>query len=124
MGNALNWFEIPALDADRARAFYQKVLGHDLGEMPGPPGYKMYTFPADYTKGEVAGAVMQGDGYVPRTDGSLIYLNAQPDLAGPLSRVADAGGTVTMEKTSIGENGFVAMIEDTEGNKVGLHSNA
>jgi uncharacterized protein len=27
-------------------------------------------------------------------------------------------------KTSIGENGFFAYIEDTEGNKVGLHSMA
>ena len=53
----------------------------------------------------------------------MIYLNANPDLSDALSRVEQAGGKVTMPKTGIGENGFMAFFIDTEGNRMGMHSN-
>jgi hypothetical protein len=39
-----------------------------------------------------------------------------------LARVEAAGGKIAMPKTSIGPNGFMAFIIDTEGNQVGIHS--
>jgi predicted enzyme related to lactoylglutathione lyase len=123
MANALNWFEIPALDADRARKFYETVLDtkmKELPEMPGYTGYKMYAFP--WTDTDLGGSVMQGEGYVPSTEGVVIYLNAGKSLSACVSRVTGAGGKVLQEKVPIGENGFIAFITDTEGNKVGLHS--
>ena len=51
-----------------------------------------------------------------------MYLNGGEDLSTVLDKVEGAGGKVMQPKTDIGENGFIAFIEDTEGNKVGLHS--
>jgi predicted enzyme related to lactoylglutathione lyase len=54
--------------------------------------------------------------------GSLVYLNAGESLASCINRVEKAGGKVIQASIPIGENGFIAMITDTEGNKVGLHA--
>ena len=63
-----------------------------------------------------------GNGNKPSAEGALVYLNGGEDLAVPLSRVEQAGGKVLMPKTSIGENGFMAIFTDTEGNRVAFHS--
>lgn len=123
MANALNWFEIAASDASRARTFYETVLDGKLDDgTPGPPGYTMYMFPADYAKGEVAGAILQGEGYSPGAGGSTLYLNANGILDDALGRVEGAGGKVLQGRTGIGENGFIGRIQDTEGNVLCLHS--
>lgn len=68
---------------------------------------------------------MQGEGYQPSSsEGVVVYLNGGDDLSVVMNRVAAAGGTVALEKTSIGENGFMGFFIDTEGNKIGLHSNS
>jgi hypothetical protein len=36
--------------------------------------------------------------------------------------VAESGGKVQKEKMSIGQYGFIALVSDTEGNMIGLHS--
>lgn len=118
--SALNWFEIPVNDIARAQAFYSTILGQELIPMEVSPGYPMAMFP---TASGTSGAIIQGDGYEPSSVGALIYLNAGPDLQPVLDRVAAAGGTALTEKTDIGENGFVAYFLDSEGNRVGLHSN-
>ncbi len=72
---------------------------------------------------EVGGALVEGEGYEPSESGSLVYLNGGPDLAGPLSRVEDAGGAVVVPKTKISDEiGYFAIIKDTEGNKIAFHS--
>lgn len=119
MKNALNWFEIPATDIERAAKFYGTIFDAQLEIGEAMPGFKMAQFPSEEG---VGGAVVQGEGYAPRADGTLVYLNGGEDLGIVLDRVASAGGQVVMPKTSIGENGFMAYFVDTEGNKVGLHS--
>jgi predicted enzyme related to lactoylglutathione lyase len=121
MANALNWFEIPASDIKRAGKFYGTILGADLTIAEMMPGYQMAMLPGE---DGVGGALLQGEGYTPSTEGSLVYLNGGEDLAVALGRVEGAGGKVLVPKTSIGENGFFAFILDSEGNKVGLHSMA
>ncbi len=120
MINALNWFEIPATDFDRARKFYETIMGEPITEMS-MPDHRYGMFPSDMEKG-VGGGLVQGAGYKPSADGSLVYLNGGDDLTGPLSRIEKAGGKIVMPKTSIGPNGFIAQFIDTEGNKVALHS--
>jgi predicted enzyme related to lactoylglutathione lyase len=56
-------------------------------------------------------------------EGVVLYLNGDPDLDNVLNKVEGAGGKVVMPKVSIGDNGFMAFFIDTEGNKMGLHSN-
>lgn len=119
MANALNWFEIAVSDMDRALKFYNTILGAEMTVMAPMPGFTMAMFPAE---DGVGGALMQGEGYIPGQQGTVVYLNGGDDLSTVLDKVEGAGGQVVMPKTGIGENGFMAYFADTEGNKVGLHS--
>ena len=124
MDNAISWFEIPATDLDRAQYFYEAVFGitmipMDLQEI------KMRMFPIDDPMTGVGGAVVDSGGFhkPSATDGPLIYLNGNPDVQLLLDRVPSAGGSVALPKTEITpEYGFMAVIIDTEGNRIGLHS--
>ena len=119
MANALNWFEIPVSDMDRALKFYNAIFGTEMSSMEPMPGFNMAMFPAE---DGVGGALLQGEGYVPSKEGAVVYLNGGEDLSTPLGKVEAAGGQVAVQKMGVGENGFIAYFIDTEGNKVGLHS--
>ena len=120
--NALNWFEIPAKDISRAKAFYENIFEIKMEEME-MSDMKYAMFPFDPTKGKIAGGLAQSPMHTPSSTGSIIYLNANPDLQKVLDRIEKAGGKITMPKTSIGQNGFMAFFTDTEGNTMALHSN-
>ncbi|MCB0649290.1 MAG: VOC family protein [Saprospiraceae bacterium] len=122
MKNALNWFEIPVKNFDKAKSFYEEILQTKMDTMTMENmGLTMAFFPADWTNG-VGGGLAAGPGYEPSDKGSIIYLNGGEDLSVPLSRIEKAGGKVVLPKTSIGENGFMAHFIDIEGNRVALHS--
>lgn len=121
MTNAINWFEIPVKDFDRAKAFYAALFSADIQEMP-HPSLRYGMLPSDMQNGGVGGGIVQGEGFEPSMKGTLVYLNGGDDLSIPLSKVERAGGKILMPKTSIGPNGFMAQFSDTEGNKVALHS--
>ena len=121
--NAINWFEIAVKDIARAKKFYETILEVELSEME-MMGMKMAMFPYDGTKGKVGGALVESQMHTPSAMGSVIYLNANPDLQLVLERIENAGGKVIMPKTLIDEQtGNMAFITDTEGNTIGLHSN-
>jgi predicted enzyme related to lactoylglutathione lyase len=124
LGNALNWFEIPAADFDRAKKFYETLLDYQMPEMQMGP-VKMGFFLYDMPGGKVGGAICKSDMHKPSETGSIIYLNCQPNLQAALDKVEAAGGKILQQKTKISpdqELGNIAFITDTEGNKVGLHS--
>lgn len=124
MNNAINWFEIPAQDIDRAKTFYETIFGFRMPDLDIGDGLKMALFPAE--SGTVGGALIQNQVfYKPsKTNGPLIYLNANPDLQQVLDKVEGAGGEVSIPKRIISdENGYMAIIIDTEGNRIALHSN-
>jgi predicted enzyme related to lactoylglutathione lyase len=119
MANAINWFELPAQDLDRARRFYETVLRISLRPEVFA-GMAMALFP--YAPGEgVGGALVKDARFRPSPDGAVVYLAATAGLDGCLARVEAAGGKVVMPRTDIGAPGFIAMVVDTEGNRVGLH---
>jgi predicted enzyme related to lactoylglutathione lyase len=121
--NAVSWFEIPVRDLTRARAFYTKVLGHALQDLPSPlPGVEMAAFPWEQNAVHAAGALVKGEGRVPRGDGVLVYFQCKEDLSVELGRVEANGGKILMPKVSIGPWGFIAHVLDSEGNRVGLAS--
>jgi uncharacterized protein len=120
MKNAINWFEIPVKDFDRAKKFYETLFGAPIQEMPNP-GMRYGMLPADMQAG-VGGGIVQGPGFEPSATGALVYLNGGDDLSIPLAKVEKAGGKIVMPKTSLGPNGFMAHLMDTEGNKIALHS--
>jgi predicted enzyme related to lactoylglutathione lyase len=120
--NALNWFEIPATDISRAKKFYEAIFEIIMQEME-MPNMKYAMFPVDAMKGKIGGGLAQSPMHNPGVTGSIVYLNANPDLQKVLDRIEKAGGKITMPKTSIGQNGFMAFFTDSEGNSIGLHSN-
>jgi predicted enzyme related to lactoylglutathione lyase len=120
MAHAINWFEIPAKNFDRAKGFYEAIMGIQM-TMPFPE-MKYAMFPADMQNGEIGGSLVEEKGYEPSQTGVLIYLNGGEDLSVPLSRVEAAGGKIIVPKTSIGANGFMAQFTDTEGNRIAFHS--
>ncbi|MEO6730369.1 MAG: VOC family protein [Ferruginibacter sp.] len=124
MNNAISWFEIPATDLDRAQKFYEAIFGINLIPMD-MPNIRMRMFPIDDPMNGVGGAVVDSGGFhkPSATDGTLVYLNGNPEVQQVLDKVTDAGGTIMVPKTEISpEYGFMAVILDTEGNRIGLHS--
>ncbi len=120
--NSLNWFEIPVTDFERARHFYQVVLSIHM-EVDQMMGMKMAYFPFSPGSGKANGALVQSDFHKPSMDGSVIYLNANPDMADVLVRIEQEGGQILMPKTHIsGDIGYMAFFRDSEGNRVALHS--
>lgn len=123
--NALNWFEIPVKNFERAKKFYETIFNYQMPESQMGPA-RMGFFLYDFQSGKVGGAIVEREGFhEPSDKGSLIYLNCEPDLQVILSRVVQAGGKILMEKTNIAPDqnlGFWGMITDSEGNRVALHS--
>ena len=120
MRHALNWFELFVTDIDRAAAFYETLLGTTLRrEVFG--GEPHAIFPASEDGGQTGALVVRAD-RKPSADGALVYLNCDGILDACLARVQQAGGSIVMPLTDIGPPGHVAVVSDTEGNAVGLHS--
>ena len=123
MTAAINWFEIPVANLERAQAFYERVLGRtlkreDMGDSA------MAIFP--YEEPGAGGCLVAGG---PRAaaagSGVRIYLDCMPSIDAALSRVAAAGGQIVTPKTALpGDMGSFAVLRDTEGNEVGLHATA
>ena len=118
----VGWFEIPVTDMDRAKDFYEAVFKveisvHDLG------GLIMGWFPFSEGQKGASGSLVKHEMYQPSdTHGPLIYFSCR-DVNGELGDVEEAGGTILKPKTEIGGgHGFMALIKDTEGNRIALHS--
>jgi uncharacterized protein len=118
--NPVNWFEIPTNDLGRAQVFYEHVLGVQLSLNEIGPA-KMAWFPMEKEGTGAAGTLMKAEGYTPSHSGTLVYFSVE-DIEGTLKKVNEKGGKTLMPKESIGEYGFIGLFEDSEGNRVGLHS--
>jgi uncharacterized protein len=125
MKNVINWFEIYTSDFDRAKKFYSDVFNCQLTDLPmgseNHPEMKYATFPGDSRGADVSGALVKMDAAKPGIGGTLIYF-VTDEINAELGRVESAGGKIMRSKQSIGEFGFIALVEDTEGNMIGLHS--
>ncbi len=121
--NALNWFDISVSDLARAKKFYETVFGIKMETMEMGP-LKMAGFPAEMGNGKVSGCLAKSEYHKPSGEGVLLYLNGNPNLQSVLDKVAEAGGKIMRPKTQISpEIGYMAVMIDTEGNAIGLHSN-
>lgn len=118
--SAILWFDIPTLDFDRALKFYNEILGEEV-RVQDYEGQKLGFFPMD-KEGEVGGdLVPPSKDHVPSKDGQRVYLNCTGKLDEVIGRVESAGGKIIAQKFEI-PDAFIAVIEDTEGNIVGLCS--
>jgi len=121
--NTLNWFEISVTDIVRAKKFYEFVFSVQLTDMEEMMGKKIAAFPAENGNGKASGGLVQGQMHKPSIDGTIVYLNANPDIQLIIDRIEAAGGKLLMPKTLVKpEIGYLADFIDSEGNKVGLHA--
>lgn len=123
MSHAINWFEIPVTDLDRAMTFYAAVTARKLQRMDfGVPGQEEAVFETS-DQSERTGSLVRSAQSRPSQQGSVLYLNIEDDLDACLTRVIAAGGSVAQGKTALPPGmGSFALIMDSEGNKVGLHA--
>lgn len=120
MPNPVNWFEIPVLDLERAKRFYEAVFGYQMSlQQMGP--LQMAWFPAEQGAPFATGSLVQAESYAPSHAGSCVYFSV-PSIEQALAQVIDNGGKVLSPKTPIGQFGFVAHFQDSEGNRVALHA--
>lgn len=118
--SSITWFQVPAADFARAVKFYNAVLNTELREET-MMDERMGIFP--YEEGGVSGAVTFAPYLKPGMDGNNVFLKVQGELEEALERVWNAGGKVLTGKTALGPDmGHFAVIRDTEGNRIGLHS--
>src|SRR6185436_12131018 len=124
MQNAISWFEIGTSDLSRATKFYETIFGVTLTPLD-LDNIKMRMFPLENMMTNVGGAIVDSGGFhkPSATDGPLVYLNGNPDVQNVLDKVEAAGGKIMVPKTEISaEYGYMAVIIDSEGNRIGLHS--
>jgi hypothetical protein len=120
--NPVSWFEIYTSDISRARRFYEGVFGVQLQRMDvDDPTIEMWVFPGDSNGAGVNGTICKMDGMEPGRNGVLVYF-ACDDCAVEEKRVSEHGGRVQKSKESIGPFGFISLVQDSEGNLIGLHS--
>jgi predicted enzyme related to lactoylglutathione lyase len=120
MRNPVGWFEIYVDNMERAKAFYETVLGVKLEKLPGPD-IEMWNFPMETEAAGAPGSLVHMEGFPAGGNSVLIYFSCE-DCAKEESRVVSAGGRIQKEKFSIGDYGFISLVFDTEGNMFGLHS--
>ena len=118
--NPVGWFEIYVQDIDRAKGFYGAVLGRTFEKLDSGD-LEMWAFNGEMGMPGTAGTLVRMPGMPSGGNSVIVYFNCE-DCAVEESRVASAGGRVFKPKFSIGQYGFVALVHDTEGNLIGLHS--
>ncbi|MEO8268531.1 MAG: VOC family protein [Aureliella sp.] len=120
--NPVGWFEIYVQDMSRAKKFYEAILGVELANLESPDAeLEMQAFPMNMEAGGASGALARMEGCPSGGMGTLVYFSCD-DCAVEASRAEGAGGKLCKPKMAIGQYGFIALISDTEGNMVGLHS--
>lgn len=120
MRNPVGWFEIYVQDMHRAQAFYEATLGVSLSKLESA-GMDMMAFPMQRESTGISGALVRMPGFASGANSVLVYFVCA-DCAVEAAKAVKAGGRMQKEKTSIGEYGFIALVVDTEGNMIGLHS--
>jgi len=120
--NVVGWFEIYVSDMERAKAFYTAVFERELMPLPTmAEGMEMFAFSWVEGAQGAAGALVKMPMKGPGPGGILVYFSCA-DVLVESARAEAAGGKVAMPRMPIGEYGFIALVEDTEGNMIGLHS--
>lgn len=117
--NPIRYVEIPVADIDRAVRFYEAVFAFDL-ERQTIDGYEMALFPFDPAAPGATAALAKGDVYVPAKAGPVVYIAVEA-IDPVLARAQALGAKALYEKKAVGDWGWVAEIEDSEGNRIALH---
>ena len=116
--NRAVWFDIPVADLDRAAAFYRAVLGVDV-EKNAFDGFSFCVIEHDKGNG---GCLVPGADQITSTGGILLYMNVEGRIRNAVGKVQALGGRIVEPAKAIGPHGFRAVVLDSEGNRIALHS--
>lgn len=121
MKNNITWFDVPVTDLDRAIRFYSAVLGSPvtreqtgsipIGMLPTPDGEKM-------------GCLVSGNQARPSLDGVMVWFDVEGRLKEAVAAASANGGKILGDIHAIGEFGFRAEVQDSEGNRIALYSSS
>ena len=123
MNNPVGWFEIYVQDMTRAKKFYENVFATQFTKLESgaPQSPEMWAFPMNRDGGGASGALVRMPGFNSGANSVLVYFNTE-DCAVVADKAVKAGGKIQMPKRSIGQYGHIALVYDSEGNMIGLHS--
>ena len=122
--NVVGWFEIPVSNMGRAKKFYEKVFDVKIQtDQFGDTKMGFFPFAENPEARGASGALVCNEQfYKPTANGILVYFSS-PEITFELRKVEEAGGVVLQDKTLIREDiGFMALVLDSEGNRIALHS--
>ncbi|MCL1672443.1 VOC family protein [Elizabethkingia ursingii] len=125
--NIITWFEIPVNNTQRAKKFYETILDIEMtSQFIAETNETLTFFPYDpeviqAISGRVTGVLTEPENSSPSANGTVVYINASPNLQSVLDKVQPAGGELISPVINI-KAGLIAFILDSEGNKIGLHS--
>jgi predicted enzyme related to lactoylglutathione lyase len=118
--NPVGWFEIYVQNMGRAKAFYERVFGIQFTKLENPE-IEMWAFPMQPERYGAPGALVRMPGFPSGANSVLVYFSCA-DCAVEAARAVSSGGRIQKDKISIGQYGYIALVIDTEGNMIGLHS--
>jgi predicted enzyme related to lactoylglutathione lyase len=121
MAHSVVWVDIPVVDLNRAIRFYSAVLGNTVQKQEFD-GMALGLLPGFDGENSVSGCLFSRAEEKPAASGILIYLNADGRLDDAIAAVAPNGGKVIQPRHQIGPHGFRAVVLDSEGNRIALHS--
>lgn len=116
--NRLVWFDIPVSDLERAVEFYSSVLNIQV-EVVDSNGFKFAVL--EHQEGN-GGCLVPNENEITSSKGIMVYLNVNGRIKDAVSKVESNGGKVIEPIHAIGPHGFRAIIIDSEGNRIVLHS--
>jgi len=119
--NLVTWFEIYVEDLVRAKMFYETVFNCSLTQEKTDGSFEAYRFPGKIPGNGAMGSLMKHPMRKPSKEGTMVYFHCE-DCQTQSELAKKMGGKVFRAKWSIGPDGFIAIIGDTEGNSIGLHS--
>lgn len=118
--NRAVWFDIPVADLDRATTFYEAVLAIPIHREK----FGDFDFCVLDHKDGNGGCLVPKPDEIAANGGILLYLNVEGRIQDAASKVEPNGGTMVEGVHSIGPHGFRTIIQDSEGNRLALHSNS
>jgi uncharacterized protein len=124
--DTLCWTDIPVTNLDRAIKFYSAVLAKEVRKLSeGRMEYGL--LPHEERNASGCLCLRSDSGGIdnrPSPNGPLIYLSVDGRLDEAVEAARANGGKILREKQQIGEHGFRAVIIDSEGNRIALHTSA
>lgn len=116
--NRAVWFDIPASDMARAGRFYAAVLGIKVEKIEAP-GFSFYLLEHGDGNG---GCIIDDKAAISADQGILVYMNVNGRIRDAVRQTEAHAGKVVEPVHAIGPHGFRAIVIDSEGNRIALHS--